>query len=343
MSFQKIVLIVAIIALILMLSVIGYMMYYSSQNQPFPPIEGTQRCPDGWTDAGANCTNAASSSGMFSNVGSFLTDVSCNISGASNSPNACINIVGLYDRICKSQWVQGNVTNGKDPSNCYLLASQGTTAIIHYGTATLTRDSGGSGYKTHTHTVTLTGNGYSTYPTVNLVITDGVINNVTVAAPQWVLATATDITERVLNVPQINNVGYGGTIKARVSSGTLNVSVNAGGSGYNIKIYQNVQLNHSSAGTAAIVYPVVNINVTSGVVTLVSPGSQAGLYADATTKMTTSTDIGGGSGFVVGLQNFAKTPSADIQITTPLQYTKQTLEKDVDWAKKYGITWDGYN
>jgi len=356
MSFQKIVLIVAIIALILMLSVIGYMMYYSSQNQPFPPIEGTQRCPDGWTDAGATCTNTAdTTSKMFSNVGSFLSDKYCDISAASGqSSNACTDIVGLYDRICKSQWVQGNVTNGKDPSNCYLLASQGTTIITHYGTASPSiavevGGNGGTGYKTHTHTVTLTGSGYSTYPTVNLVITDGIITGVNVAtvsatAPQWVLTSNADTGEHVLNVLQINSVGYGGIIKAQVSSGgILSVSVNVSGSGYNTKIYQDVQLIYSS-GSVAAVYPRVNITVTNGVVTSVSAGSTPGLYADAGTKMTANNgSIGSGSGFVVGLTGFAKNPATDIQISSPLTYTKQTLEKDVDWAKKYGITWDGYN
>jgi hypothetical protein len=46
MSFQKVVLIVAIIALILVLSFIGYMMYYTEQSKPYPPTDGASRCPD---------------------------------------------------------------------------------------------------------------------------------------------------------------------------------------------------------------------------------------------------------------------------------------------------------
>ena len=30
-------------------------------------------------------------------------------------------------------------------------------------------------------------------------------------------------------------------------------------------------------------------------------------------------------------------------INIDISFNKTTLEKDVDWAKKYGITWDGYN
>ena len=131
MSFQKIVLIVAIIALILMLSVIGYMMYYSSQNQPFPPIEGTQRCPDYWDLSGANCTNAALS-GMFSNIGSFITDVSCSLYSI-NHDLSCATITHLETASGASgcvdeNWVRGNVTNGLSQDNCYLLGSFGATA-----------------------------------------------------------------------------------------------------------------------------------------------------------------------------------------------------------------------
>lgn len=117
MSFQKIVLVVAIIALILTLSVIGYMMYYSSQSKTYPPTYST--CPDLWGLTGTNiCTNTAVG-GSFSNVGSFITDVSCSLN------DSCSTIDGWKGStdMCDSHWVQGNSANGLDSNNCYLLAN----------------------------------------------------------------------------------------------------------------------------------------------------------------------------------------------------------------------------
>ena len=119
MSFQKIVLIVAIIILILTLSIIGYMMYYTAQSQPYPPT-GTQ-CPDTWVGSTAGaCTTTTSGS----NIGNFImTDKYCSI-GASN--NECNNGSSInYMRVasdCSGNWVQGNMANNLDSSNCYLLA-----------------------------------------------------------------------------------------------------------------------------------------------------------------------------------------------------------------------------
>lgn len=122
MSFQKIVLIVAIVILILTLSVIGYMMYTTARNTTFPPLTGTQRCPDKWTfDSSDNkCTNT---NGLL-NIGSFITDVSCSIVSAGNNC-ATSNMMGYINDVsgCSSGWVQGNTTNGRDVSNCYMLAS----------------------------------------------------------------------------------------------------------------------------------------------------------------------------------------------------------------------------
>ena len=116
MSFQKIVLVIAIIALILTLSVIGYMMYYSAQSKPYPPTYST--CPDQWGLTGSNiCTNTAIS-GSFSNIGSFITDVSCSLTAGCRSTPGWAGATG----VCDSRWIQGNSANGLDSSNCYLLA-----------------------------------------------------------------------------------------------------------------------------------------------------------------------------------------------------------------------------
>lgn len=160
MSFQKIVLIVAIIALILMLSVIGYMMYYSSQNQPFPPIEGTQRCPDGWDLSGGTVCKNTALLGMFSNIGSFITDVSCSLISTVHDLS-CATITGLQNSsgvlgCYNNNWVRGNVTNGLSQDNCYLLGSFGATGkfgklqnrtndvrmntVLSYATQTLEKD-----------------------------------------------------------------------------------------------------------------------------------------------------------------------------------------------------------
>jgi hypothetical protein len=128
MSFQKIVLVIAIIALILTISVIGYMMYYSAQSKPYPP--SYPACPDMWDLTGTNvCTNTASSAGYFSNVGSFLTDISCSLT--SDSPNLCNGITNWGS--ISSNWVQGNSANKRDASNNYLMASFGTTGITRTG------------------------------------------------------------------------------------------------------------------------------------------------------------------------------------------------------------------
>jgi hypothetical protein len=117
MSFQKTVLVIAIIALILTLSVIGYMMYYSAQSKTYPPTYST--CPDMWGLTGSNiCTNTVIS-GSFSNIGSFITDVSCSLTGSCSSMVGWNGATGM----CDSRWVQGNSANGLDNKNCYLLAS----------------------------------------------------------------------------------------------------------------------------------------------------------------------------------------------------------------------------
>ena len=55
MNFQKIVLVVAIIILILMLTFIGYALYSHRFNLKFPPV--TAECPDYWVAKKKECTN----------------------------------------------------------------------------------------------------------------------------------------------------------------------------------------------------------------------------------------------------------------------------------------------
>ena len=122
MNFQKIVLVVAVIVFIIALSVLGFMLSASIQSKP-PPFS---ECPDKWGLTGTNiCQNKVKSDGYFDNVGTFITDVSCNLTGASGSPNLCSKIIGWTGTKCITGWVQGNTTNGLDDDNCYLLASRG--------------------------------------------------------------------------------------------------------------------------------------------------------------------------------------------------------------------------
>jgi hypothetical protein len=60
-SFQKNVLIVAVIILIILLIIIGYLLVKTGTNDTWPPIIG--QCPDYWIDFsgnGANCVNVQS-------------------------------------------------------------------------------------------------------------------------------------------------------------------------------------------------------------------------------------------------------------------------------------------
>ena len=52
MSFQRIVIIVATILLIICLVFIGAIMYNNTYNAKFPPVTGT--CPDYWVDVGGD-------------------------------------------------------------------------------------------------------------------------------------------------------------------------------------------------------------------------------------------------------------------------------------------------
>lgn len=134
MSFQKIVLIVAIVILILTLSVIGYMMYTTARNTTFPPLTGTQRCPDQWTFDSANnrCKNIIGSTSSGLNLGTFITDISCVNRGTATCDNTYMP--GWTTGDCSGGWVQGNITNGLDVSSCYMLASSASDPA-KYGTS----------------------------------------------------------------------------------------------------------------------------------------------------------------------------------------------------------------
>jgi len=137
MSFQKIVLIVAIVILILTLSVIGYMMYTTARNTTFPPLTGTQQCPDKWTFADNRCNNTIGATNSGSNLGSFITDIKC-VNGGNSDATKCTNAYmqgwTANSKDCSGGWVQGNITNGLDVSSCYMLASSASD-LSKYGTS----------------------------------------------------------------------------------------------------------------------------------------------------------------------------------------------------------------
>ena len=115
MSFQKVVLVIAIVALILTLSFIGYMMYYAEQTRPYPPLDNISKCPDTWRfdDAAGNCKNTTSGQ----NIGDFIMEDRNCLKGST----ACND--GLDTTDCSgNNWVQGNVSNNLDSTKCYLLA-----------------------------------------------------------------------------------------------------------------------------------------------------------------------------------------------------------------------------
>ena len=149
MSFQKVVLIVAIIALILVLSFIGYMMYYTEQSKPYPPTDGASRCPDAWDVSGGFCHNTISAT-KKNNIGSFiLEDRYCGLTGIvqTNCPNYTSKdglnnfIIHSYTG-CTGPYTLGNVSNGLPSTNCYLLASgyMGPQIDISHNITTLSKD-----------------------------------------------------------------------------------------------------------------------------------------------------------------------------------------------------------
>jgi hypothetical protein len=123
LSFQQIVIIVAVILLIVTLTVIGYMMNNIDKLKPWPP--SSNQCPDGWTyDTSYNICRSTGT-----NVGSMITDVSCGLFGSltmGSSPLNCRTYSDVFTSDtsgCIPGWVQGNASNFRDPSNCYMLAN----------------------------------------------------------------------------------------------------------------------------------------------------------------------------------------------------------------------------
>lgn len=125
MSFQKIVIIVAVVLLVITLTVIGYMLKEAIQSQPL--IKNLQLCPDLWTRNGDDCQSAKNANdNTYPNAGNFIISVvNCDkgVMGApsgSTEADTCFGTGKVYD---SAQWVQGNDSNGLDPEKIYLLAS----------------------------------------------------------------------------------------------------------------------------------------------------------------------------------------------------------------------------
>jgi hypothetical protein len=93
MSFQRTVIIVAIVLLILCLVFIGTILYNNKYNAQFPPVTGS--CPDYWVDVGA------------SKDGSHKGLTHCVAPGHSLGDGKFLTpaIAGYGTRSCKSKWV----------------------------------------------------------------------------------------------------------------------------------------------------------------------------------------------------------------------------------------------
>jgi len=123
LSFQQIVIIVAVILLIVTSTVIGYMMYSIDKLKPWPPASNP--CPDGWTYD--SVSGKCGSTGI--NVGSMITDISCSLTGSTGDSRYCgkVGISSWTDfSSCIDGWVKGNSANFRDVSSCYMLANVST-------------------------------------------------------------------------------------------------------------------------------------------------------------------------------------------------------------------------
>jgi hypothetical protein len=126
LSFQQIVIMVAVILLIVVSTIIGYMMYSVERLKPWPPLSNP--CPDGWIHDISN--NKCGSTGI--NVGSMITDISCSLTGSTEDSLHCgkLGITSWTDfSSCIDGWVRGNSANSRDPSNCYMLANVSSANI----------------------------------------------------------------------------------------------------------------------------------------------------------------------------------------------------------------------
>ena len=123
MSFQKIVIIVAVVLLIITLTVIGYMLKEAIQSQPL--IKNLQLCPDLWTRNGDDCQSAKNANdNTYPNAGNFIiSDVNCGIAAMTSGSieaDTCFGSGNIYD---STKWVQGNDSNQLESDKIYLLAS----------------------------------------------------------------------------------------------------------------------------------------------------------------------------------------------------------------------------
>lgn len=107
MNFQKIIILIATILLIIALIFIGYTLYNHKFNKKFPPIIGD--CPDSWVsennvcnnpdNLGAKCSgpmnfNQSKFKGNEGNCNKAKWANSCNVSwsGITNDPNICKSV-----------------------------------------------------------------------------------------------------------------------------------------------------------------------------------------------------------------------------------------------------------
>tara|TARA_A100001015_G_scaffold313624_1_gene421277 strand:+ start:655 stop:1059 length:405 start_codon:yes stop_codon:yes gene_type:complete len=128
MTFQKTVLTIAIVLLIICLIFIGVMMYNSKYSAKFPPV--TSSCPDYWVDLGSTSENEDRSMcvppgfidpktgkqvtpeipGYGSNDGSCKQPKYIDNSGTMTSDELCDN--SRWAKKCNLSW--GGVTNNSD-------------------------------------------------------------------------------------------------------------------------------------------------------------------------------------------------------------------------------------
>lgn len=120
MKFQKWVVLIAIILLVVSLILIALVLVNSKKSQPWPPV--LSNCPDYWTDVkgdGSQCQNDLKLAGSYAQSNrSTCTNQTVNFAVA---PYTGVN--GLcnkyqYAHNCGIEW--DGITYGKDPPQCGL-------------------------------------------------------------------------------------------------------------------------------------------------------------------------------------------------------------------------------
>jgi len=116
-NFQKIVLIVAVVILLISLTVIGYMMYGTGVQQ-WPPSYNV--CPDYWDVSGSYCIatnykNVGSIACSYKSDNASLYDISCGLL----APNG-----NWSTDTCADGW-----SAGADVSSCYLTTTTTTSSL----------------------------------------------------------------------------------------------------------------------------------------------------------------------------------------------------------------------